>query len=148
MNGSLLFFSIGVFIHRHLRFTGQHEKRGDHLYLSLPLSPAHGYAGIYLQLCMWDDYQVFLFLWLVTTRLAFDETYPLLNYHKHFCLFFWRLGTRYLLQQFEIGNRWIQACIDCHRCFYSFEFIAFHEKPLSIKHPCSNFSSLSWSMAG
>ena len=30
-----------------------------HLYSSLPLPPTHEYSAIYLQLCMWDWYQVF-----------------------------------------------------------------------------------------
>ena len=48
------------------------EKAGgrDHLYSSLPLTTAQNHSDIYLQLCMWDDYHVFLLAPLETNKLA------------------------------------------------------------------------------
>lgn len=50
-------------------------KGGDHLYSSLPFPLAHEDLDIYLHLCMWDDYTIFLIASLVTIRLLFDEIY-------------------------------------------------------------------------
>ena len=54
------FFSIRVFFRRHWRFTGEQEKGGDHLYSTISFPPAHKHSEVYLQLCKWDDYRVFL----------------------------------------------------------------------------------------
>ena len=70
ISGSLLnlfSLSIRVFFHRHWRFTGQSRKGGDHLLFTIPLPPAHEHWDIYLQLCKWDDYHVFLIATLVFT---------------------------------------------------------------------------------
>ena len=52
---------------------------GTIFYFTLPLPPAHEYWEIYLQLCMWDDYHVFLIATLVFTRLLLDEIYHLIE---------------------------------------------------------------------
>ena len=55
-------------------------REGAHsLYSTLPLPPAHEHWGIYLQLCLWDDYHVFLIATLVFTRLLLDEIYRLIE---------------------------------------------------------------------
>ena len=48
-------------------------------YSTLSLPPAHEHWDIYLQLCMWDDYHVFLIATLVFTRLLLDEIYRLIK---------------------------------------------------------------------
>ena len=48
-------------------------------YSTLPLPPAHDHWDIYLQLCMWDDYHVFLIVTPVFTRLLIDEIYHLIE---------------------------------------------------------------------
>ena len=48
-------------------------------YSILPLPPAHEHWDIYLQLCIWDDYHVFLMATLVFTRLLLDEIYHLIE---------------------------------------------------------------------
>ena len=64
-------------------FTGtgdsQNNRQGEgtSFYSTLPLPPAHEYSDIYLQLCMWDDYHIFLIASLVLTRLLLDEIYQL-----------------------------------------------------------------------
>ena len=35
------------------------------------------------------------------------------------CLFTWWIETRFLLERFNIGNRWIWTCIDYHSCITS-----------------------------
>ena len=45
-------------------------------YFTLPLPPTHKHSDIYLQLCMWDDYHIFLIATLVFTRLLLDENLP------------------------------------------------------------------------
>ena len=52
-------------------------REGTIFYSTLPLPPAHEHSDIYLQLCMWDDYHVFLIATLVFTRLLLDEIYHL-----------------------------------------------------------------------
>ena len=74
-----VFFSISVFFHRHRRYTGQKGKGGIIFYSTLPLPPAQENWDIYLQLCMWDDYHVFLIATFVFTRLLLDEIYHLIE---------------------------------------------------------------------
>ena len=50
------------------------EGRGPS-YSTLPLPSAHEHSDIYLQLCTWDDYHIFLIAALVFTRLLLDEIY-------------------------------------------------------------------------
>ena len=87
--------------------------------ITLPLPPAHEHWDIYLQLCMWDDYHVFLIATLVFTRLLLDYIYNLIelpfewliNDAMFVCLFTWWIGTRFSLQRFDIENRWMWTCI-------------------------------------
>ena len=75
----MVFFSGRVFFHRHWKLTGQQLKGVDHLYSTLPLPPVHGHSDTYLQLCMWDDYHIFLITPLVFNRLLLDEIYHLIG---------------------------------------------------------------------
>ena len=68
------FFSQTLTIHRTAR-----EGRGSCFYSTLPLPPAHEHSDISLQLCMWDDYHVFLIATLVFTRLLLDEIFHLIE---------------------------------------------------------------------
>ena len=54
-------------------------REGTIFYFTLPLPPAHEHSDIYLQLCMWDDYRIFLIAPLVFTRLLLDEIYHLIE---------------------------------------------------------------------
>ena len=49
------------------------EREGTIVDSTLPLPPAHEHSDIYLQLCMWGDYHVFLIASLVFTRLLLNE---------------------------------------------------------------------------
>ena len=54
-------------------------REGTIFYSTLPLPPAHKHSDIYLQLCMWDDYHMFLIALLVFTRLLLNEIYRLIK---------------------------------------------------------------------
>ena len=54
-------------------------REGTIFYSTLPLPPAHEHWDIYLQLCMWDDYHVFLIVTLVFTRLLLNKIYHLVE---------------------------------------------------------------------
>ena len=58
---------------------GSRGREGTIFYSTLPLPPPHEHSDIYLQLCMWDDYHVFLIATLVFTRLLLDEMYHLIE---------------------------------------------------------------------
>ena len=120
-----VFLEIRVFFHVHWRLTWQQGKGGDHFYPTLPLSPAHEHSDIYLQLCIWDDYHIFLIARLVFTRLLLDEIY-----HLDYRVTIWLIDDvtlvfvclrndsilAFFLQQLETGNRWTRTRIDYHLC--------------------------------
>ena len=80
LSNSCFSFSIRVFFQGHWQL-GQQGKGGD----------------IYLQLCMWDDYHIFLIASLVFTRLLLNEIYHLIelpfwlidDVALSVCLFMW-----------------------------------------------------------
>ena len=126
LNVHKTFFSIKVFFNRHWRFIGQQGKGGNHLYSSLPLPSTDEHSDVYMQLCTWDDYHIYLFTPLVTTRLLFDEIYHFIelpfdwqiDYGKliSVCLLD-ELILDFLLQQSDITNRCIRIRNDYHPCF-------------------------------
>ena len=89
------------------------EGRGPS-YSTLPLPPAHEHWDIFLQLCTWDDYHVFLIATLVFNQTAiwwdlspYQITIWLIDWWCNVYLLTWWIDSRFLLQQFDIGNRWI-----------------------------------------
>ena len=72
------FFSQG-FLSRTLTTHRTAGKGRGPSYSTLPLPPAHEHSDIYLQLCTWDDYHIFLIATLVFTRLLLDEIYHLIE---------------------------------------------------------------------
>ena len=65
-------------------------REGTIFYSTVPLPPAQEHSNIYLQLCMWNDYYIFLIAPLVYTRLLLDEFYHLIELELSFeslCLF-------------------------------------------------------------
>ena len=124
------FFSIRVFFTDTNNSQDSKGREGTIFCSTLPLLPAHEHWDIYLQLCMWNDYYVFLIATLVFTRLLLDEIYHLIELPFEWliddamfvCLFVWCnwwIDTRFLLQRFDIGNRWIWARIDYQPCITS-----------------------------
>ena len=74
MNHSLIYFLSGF------SFTDtddSQDSRGREGTI-LPLPPAHVHSDIYLQLCMPDDYHIYLITPLVFTRLLLDKIYNLI----------------------------------------------------------------------
>ena len=68
---------------------------------------------------MWDDYQVFLIATLVFTKLLLDEIYHLIELpfdwlidDAMFVCLLDELILGFLLQRFDMGNRWIWTGID------------------------------------
>ena len=98
---------------------------GTIFYSTLPLPPAHEHWGIYLQLCMWDDYHVFLIATLVyQTATRWDlppyriTIWPI-DWWCNVCFLTWWIDSRFLLQRFAMENRWIWNRIDYHPCITS-----------------------------
>ena len=90
---------------------------------TLPLPSAHEYPGIYLQVCTWDDYSIFLIATLVLTRLLFDEIYRLIellfDWLMMWCWFLFvdlLIWFYVLLLLFDMRNRWTWTRIDYHPC--------------------------------
>ena len=50
-------------------------KEGTVFYSTLPVPLVHEHSDVYLQLCMRDDYHVFLIASLLSSRLLFNEIY-------------------------------------------------------------------------
>ena len=94
----ICFFPIRVFFRR---VTGHRGREGTIFYSALPLPPADEHWDIYLQLCMWDDYHIFLIALLVFTKLLLDEIYQLIelplewliDWWCNVCLFTWWIDT-------------------------------------------------------
>ena len=102
-------------------------REGTIFYSTLPLPPAHEHSDIYLQLCMWDDYHIFLIATLVFTRLLLDEILPpyritiwLIDDVKFVlvCLLD-DLILGFCYSNLDTGNRWTRARIDYHPCITS-----------------------------
>ena len=75
---------------------------------------------------IWDDYHVFLIATFVFTRLLLDEIYHLIQLpfdwlidDEMFVCLLDELFLGFLLQQFDMRNRWIWTRIDYHPCITS-----------------------------
>ena len=73
-------------------------REGIILYSTLPLPATHGHSDICLQLCMWDDYHVFLISTLVFIGLLLDEIYHLIDCWCNVCLFTWWCESRFFVK--------------------------------------------------
>ena len=115
---SYVFFSIRVFFTDTDDSQFSRGSEGTIFYSTLPLPPAHEHWDIYLQLCMWDDYHVFLIATLVDLP-PYRITIWVIDWWYNVCFFTGWIDTRFLLQPFDIGNRWIWTRIDYHPCITS-----------------------------
>ena len=73
----IFFFSIGFSFTDTDNSQDVRGRVGTIFYSTLPLPPTHEHSDINLQLCMWDNYHIFLIAPLVFTRLSLDEIYNL-----------------------------------------------------------------------
>ena len=119
-------FSIWVFFTDTDDSQDSRGREGTIFYSTLPLPPAHEHWDIHFQLCMRNDYHVFSIATLVFTRLLLDEILPpyritiwVINWWCNVCLCTGWIDTRFLLQRFDIWNRWIWTRIDYHPCITS-----------------------------
>ena len=101
------------------------EREGTIFYSILPTPLTHEYSDIYLQLCMWGDYQIFSIAPLVFTRLLLDEIYhfielPWLNDDVNL-VFVCLLDDLILFcySNLDTGNRWTRTRIGYHPCIKS-----------------------------
>ena len=135
-----LFFSIRVFFTHTDDSQDSRGREGTIFYSTLPLPPAHEHWDIYLQLCMWDDYHVFLIAKQVFTRLLLDEIHYLIELP-----FDWLIDDATLVclidkmilgfcySDFEMRNRWIWTWIDYQPCSTSeLTECASHSKSISV----------------
>ena len=88
-------------------------REGITFYFTLPILPTHEHSDICLQLCMWDDYHVFLIATLVFIWLLLNEIYHLIDWWCNVCLFTWSCDYRFS-KQFDTDNRWVWTRIDYH----------------------------------
>ena len=103
------------------------EGRGPFFNSTIPLPRAHEHSDTYLQLCMWDDYRIFLIATLVFTRLLLDEILPpyritiwLIDDVKFVlvCLLD-DLILGFCYSNLDTGNRWTRTRIGYHPCITS-----------------------------
>ena len=117
------FFFYQGFLHRNWRFTGQQGKGGDHILFHTTTSTRsrtsrHLFATLHVRwlsrifnrnACVyqtatrWDLPPNRIDIWVI-------------DWWCNFCLFTWWFDTRFLLQRFDIGNRWIWTRIGYHPC--------------------------------
>ena len=90
------------------------------------IPPAHEHSEIYLQLCIWDDYHMFLIATLVFTYYSM-RFYHLIELQFDW-LMMWSLFLVSLLDDFmlgfcysnlDAGNRWTRTRINYHPCITS-----------------------------
>ena len=101
-------------------------REGTIVFSTLPLPLAHKHSDIYLQLCMWDGYHVYLIATLVFTRQLLDEIYHLIDLpfnwlidHAMCIRLVDDLIQDFLLWQFNTENWWIWTSIDHDPCIRS-----------------------------
>ena len=107
------FFSIRVFFPDPDDSQDNRTREGTIVYSTLPLPSALEHSDIYLQLCMWDDYHIFLIVRLVFIRRLLDEIYHLIelpldwliNDAVFVCLID-ELILSFCYSNFDIGNWW------------------------------------------
>ena len=73
---SFNFFSLWVSFCRNFRLPAHQKKGCDHFYSSLPFSLAHEPSYIYLQLCIGNDYLLFLIAVHAIITLLLDNIIP------------------------------------------------------------------------
>ena len=99
--GAFSFFFYQGLLQRQWGFTEQLGKGGDHLLFHTNTSTC-----VYQTSTRWDLPPYRITIWVI-------------DWWCNVCLFTWWIDTRFLLQQFGIGNWWIWTRIDYHPCITS-----------------------------
>ena len=120
------FFFYQGFFHRHWRFRGQQGKEGDHLLFHSTNSTRsqtlrHLFATLHVR---WLS-RIFnrkACVYQTATRWdlpPYRITICLIDWWCNVCLFILWIDSRFLLQRFDMRNRWIWSHIDFHPCITS-----------------------------
>ena len=121
------FFSIRVFFHRHWRFAGQRGKGGNHLLFQSTSTSTrsrtlkHLFATLHLRWLL----RIFnrnACVYQTATRQDLPHyriTIWVIDWWCNVFLFTWWIDSRFLLQRFDMRNRWIWTWINYHSCFTS-----------------------------
>ena len=123
---SRVFFPIRVFFHRHWRFTGQQGKGGHHLLFHSTTSTRsrtlkHLFATFHVR---WLS-RIFNRNACVYQTADRSDLPPywitvwVIDWWCNVCLFTKWIDSRFLLQRFDMENRWIWTRIDYHPCITS-----------------------------
>ena len=122
----LLIFFLSGFSFRLWWFSGQQGKGGDHLLFHSTTSTRsrtlrHLFATLHVR---WLSHIFNRNACVYQTATRWDLppyriTIWVIDWWCNVCLFTWWIDTRFLLQQFDIGNRWIWTRIDYHPCITS-----------------------------
>ena len=113
-------------LHRHWQFTGQQGKGGDHLLFHSTNSTRsqtlrHLFATLHVKwlsrifnrnACVYQTATRWDLLPYLPDCYSMKITIWLIDWWCNVCLFTWRIDIRFLLQQSDIGNRWIWTRID------------------------------------
>ena len=110
-----MFFSIRVFFHRHWRFTGQQGKRGHHaLFFSVTSTRSWAFRHLFATLRVRWLPRIFNRIacnYQAATQWVLPSYWIAISIdwwcNVSFCLFSWWFDSRFLLQYFVIGSRWI-----------------------------------------
>ena len=126
---SFLFVCLFVyqgFLHRQWRFTGQQGKREDHLlFHSTTSTRSQILRYLFATLRMIWLSRIFnrnAYVFQTSTRWElppYRVNIWVIDWWCNVCMFTWWIDTRFLLQRFDIGNRWIWTRIDHDPCITS-----------------------------
>ena len=120
-----LVFFLSKFL-SHWRLQDSRRKEVTTVYSTLPFPPAQEHSSIYLQLCMWDYYHIFLIAPLVFTKLLLIKLPPyqitiwFIDYVRLICVCLLDgLILGFSCSNFDTRNQWIQTRINYQPCVTS-----------------------------
>ena len=114
MSGTGFFFLSGVFFTDTDDSQDSRGMEGTIFYSTLPLPPAHEHWDIYLQLWLSRIFNCNTCVYQTATRWdlpPYRITIWVIDWWCNVCLFTWWIDIRFLLQRFDIGNRWIELAL-------------------------------------
>ena len=120
------FFYVRIFFNRHWRFTGQEGKGGEHLLFHSTTSTRsrtlrHLFATLHVR-WLSRTFNRNTCVYHTATRWdlpPYRITIWAIDWWCNVCLFIWWIDSRFLLQRFDMGNRWIWTRINYYPCITS-----------------------------